>query len=280
MFWLLIALCVGASATAFACGERVPGSLGIGAVLLFVVAQTYFLSLADDPQAVVASAQQLPVAAFYLGWFVRPVYAVLLSILCIGSFGIAMAANPLFWPEGLFGVTVLVHALIGFVFCFGVGTYLWRRNARRATADPLTGAYNRSGFTERLDSLIRRFRRSSVPFCLVAIDFDDFKGHNDSFGHASGDAVLVDTVELLNSRTRMRDVIGRLGGDEFALLFPDTREGEVDTVLSRLRNISPHAWSWGVAQMQPGDTADTLFSRADAGLYEQKLLRREAVHDG
>ena len=88
-------------------------------------------------------------------------------------------------------------------------------------ADPLTGALNRRGFTERFEAEISdHVRHGSRPLGLIVVDLDDFKTVNDTRGHAAGDDLLRAVAATLDADLRPSDVLGRLGGDEFAVLLP------------------------------------------------------------
>ncbi|MFC8273840.1 GGDEF domain-containing protein [Streptomyces sp. NPDC057271] len=80
--------------------------------------------------------------------------------------------------------------------------------------DPLTGAQRRAAFERRAQRLLARHQKDSL-LCLV--DLDNFKGLNDTHGHAAGDAALAATGERLARWAGPHGVVGRLGGDEFAV---------------------------------------------------------------
>lgn len=83
--------------------------------------------------------------------------------------------------------------------------------------DALTGAYNRRYFEEKI-------RKSTVSAGVAMIDLDDFKLYNDSFGHDTGDVVLITFVNIIKNCTRKTDMLIRYGGDEFLLIMPGIKE--------------------------------------------------------
>ena len=85
--------------------------------------------------------------------------------------------------------------------------------------DPLTGLANRRRFLERLDELTARRERSAESAAVAYFDVDGFKKINDGFGHAVGDAVLVEVARRLAMAVRDSDLVARIGGDEFATLL-------------------------------------------------------------
>jgi diguanylate cyclase (GGDEF)-like protein/PAS domain S-box-containing protein len=88
-----------------------------------------------------------------------------------------------------------------------------------ADHDPLTGLLNRRRFDEELRKTILRLRRHGGRAALLLVDLDRFKLVNDTYGHKTGDDVLVAAAEALRRRLRQTDAVGRLGGDEFAAIL-------------------------------------------------------------
>lgn len=158
---------------------------------------------------------------------------------------------------------------------------------RLSAVDPLTGCLNRRSFDERSAQEIGRAERYERPLSLIFCDVDHFKSINDRYGHSVGDQVLRAASEALLEGLRSElDSLYRIGGEEFVILLPET--GELDAVITaeRLRQslllLTPAIGepdlritaSFGVAQWQPGETADALVARADALLYKAKQLGR------
>ena len=91
-----------------------------------------------------------------------------------------------------------------------------------SVTDKLTGLRNRRA----LEPVLTRMAETRADFALMHLDLDHFKGVNDTFGHAAGDAVLQAVACRLTSGTRDRDTLIRIGGDEFLLVLPEQSRTE------------------------------------------------------
>lgn len=152
-----------------------------------------------------------------------------------------------------------------------------------AQRDPLTGITNRLGF----ESLLRAALEADVEGVGVAfVDLDDFKPVNDRFGHAAGDAALVEIARRLDELLRGGDLAARLGGDEFGLLVRRTTPADLEIIADRVaaalaepivvagRRLRVGA-SIGLASApRDGTTLDALLSAADGRMYAAKRARR------
>lgn len=145
--------------------------------------------------------------------------------------------------------------------------------ADEAQTDPLTGLANRRAW----DAALARAFASSSSVTLAAIDFDNFKEFNDSYGHLAGDRLLRATTAAWREQLRAGDLLARLGGEEFGLLICDVSPDMAFDVVERLRVRVPEGRtaSAGIAERAPGESAESLFGRADAALYEAKALGRD-----
>jgi diguanylate cyclase (GGDEF)-like protein len=154
---------------------------------------------------------------------------------------------------------------------------------RQAITDDLTGLVNRRRFVEALEAEVERARRFGSPLTIVLADLDNFKDVNDAFGHHGGDVVLRAFADLMRSHVRDVDVSGRIGGEEFAILLPETARDDAVLVAERMRrslNAVPLAVSdaqsllvaasFGVAELEPGQSGDELLRAADSALYRAK----------
>lgn len=159
--------------------------------------------------------------------------------------------------------------------------------------DRMTNLKNKRHFEESFDNLITAAKASGKPFCLAVSDIDHFKKFNDTFGHAAGDHVLIETASLLNLATRpgSRDRAFRYGGEEFVMLLPDTRIEEAAAVMEEYRKAIEAASfvfngdtmrvkvSIGLCEFPTGGPdKKSVFERADTALYASKEGGRNQVN--
>ena len=155
------------------------------------------------------------------------------------------------------------------------------------TAAKLTQLYNRLKLDEALVNETNRARRYKHDFSVVILDIDHFKTINDTYGHQSGDAALIQVAEILKQCARETDIVGRWGGEEFLIILPETPAAKAYAFAEKLRHlISSCALptvghltaSIGVAHFNPEtDTPTNLLERADKALYEAKHSGRNKV---
>ena len=151
---------------------------------------------------------------------------------------------------------------------------------KQAETDALTGLYNQRYFHETLRREVTRAQRYDRNLAIVVFDLDNFKAINDEVGHLVGDRVLAQAADRLREAVRSVDVACRIGGDEFAVILPESAAQNADQLYRRVHNslrgtsLGPEGQrlrlSAGIAELQHGDTAASLFERADAALYSAK----------
>lgn len=154
-----------------------------------------------------------------------------------------------------------------------------------ATIDNLTGLMNRAKAEESLKREIYVARRYSTPLSVLFIDIDFFKRINDTYGHATGDEVLMEIANTLQNLIRESDRLYRWGGEEFLISCPKTDIDEAKALAQRINsrvgavchsNICVTV-SIGVAQLFGQESYRELISRADKALYKAKRLGRNRV---
>jgi diguanylate cyclase (GGDEF)-like protein/PAS domain S-box-containing protein len=167
--------------------------------------------------------------------------------------------------------------------------------SRLAFYDPLTGLANRALFLDRLRHASAASKRSGERLAIAFVDLDHFKTINDSLGHATGDAALMEIARRIKSRMRDADTVARLGGDEFTVLMSGIATGDdAERVAAKLlecfrepvtvsgREIFITA-SIGVALSTTEDQEDVgaLLGRADTAMYRAKHGGRDTycLHD-
>lgn len=161
---------------------------------------------------------------------------------------------------------------------------------KSATTDYLTGIPNRRYFFEVGERYLELAHRKQQPLTLLIIDIDHFKLVNDSYGHETGDALLVCFTETVAARLRKSDVFGRIGGEEFAVLLSDTALDEAQSIAVELQEgvrakvcrCCGHdlelTISIGVSDVRLDETDLTpIFRRADEALYRAKKEGRDRV---
>jgi two-component system cell cycle response regulator len=175
-----------------------------------------------------------------------------------------------------------------------------RTGLKAAVSDPLTGLHNRRYAMPHLARVAEHSAATGRSFAVMVADLDHFKQINDVYGHASGDAVLVEVARRMRENLRGVDLVARIGGEEFLIVMPATPLTEARVAASRLcRKIGGQPFripgsqdpitvtvSIGVTigglrkppQQKPEVDANGLLDAADKALYEAKMLGRNQVN--
>lgn len=163
--------------------------------------------------------------------------------------------------------------------------------------DALTGVQNRRYFEHRCQIEISQARRHKHPLACMFLDIDKFKRINDTYGHQTGDEVLMSVAHFIQSQLREGDTMARYGGEEFVVLLPQTDMYHACQIAERIRgcvaegNIyapSGHSInltiSIGLSMLPTEDPAaenrqlaDRMVAAADRALYQAKHGGRNRV---
>jgi diguanylate cyclase (GGDEF)-like protein len=193
-------------------------------------------------------------------------------------------------------IVILLCAIVAFVltsfFSRGVinpVSSMVGRLSKKAQTDQLTGLLNKKSFEELVTgALDTDTADTELRFALILMDVDNFKGINDSLGHAIGDEVLAGVGKLLRESFRECDLAGRIGGDEFCVLmklpanmddiYPELISNKCTALGAAFREIyrdlngeSRVSASIGISiYNQHGSTFQELYEAADKALYMSK----------
>ena len=154
------------------------------------------------------------------------------------------------------------------------------RYDRELYMDALTGAYNRRYYEDQL-------KQTEMVAGVAMIDLDDFKLHNDTYGHNAGDLVLETVVNVIRNSIRKTDVLVRFGGDEFRLVMPDILEASFQKKLKQIQNEIHEAEVPGYSQLQVSvsiggvlsthGTIEDAIHKADQCMYQAKTSKNMVV---
>lgn len=190
-----------------------------------------------------------------------------------------------------FSLVLILHSIILAVLIVAMSRErLEREQMLKAQTDLLTGALNRHAFEAYGERLMSRHETAGKPFCLLLVDLDQLKSLNDRFGHAGGDAILVQFAATARENIRPGDLLFRLGGDEFCCLLPETNMAQACEIGERVRiriaaatmdlaNVKVKVTaSIGVSSAETfGYALDVLLHEADMAVYDAKRQGRNKV---
>ena len=174
------------------------------------------------------------------------------------------------------------------------------RQEELASTDPLTELPNRESYRYRIESMIIQWQgtladgqvepdSADPTLCLAVVDVDHFKRINDNWGHLAGDKVLKIVAREMRTALKDSDFLARYGGEEFVVILPETRpadaEGRLNKLRSAIESIPFHfkeeriavTVSCGVVAIKAGESAESVFGRADKMLYQAKQEGRNLV---
>lgn len=154
--------------------------------------------------------------------------------------------------------------------------------------DELTGVGNRARLFQALAMEVSRVQRTNLPLSACMAGMDGLGRINEQHGQAGGDAVLARFGFLLRLLTRPTDISTRTGDDRFVVLMPHTNLAQATMVAERIRKAlssdlvapldKPATASFGIAEFQPGDSAEAFLARAEAAALEAKAAGRNKVN--
>jgi len=316
--WATLALAAAVGVLAFFCGQPPALALLAGGIPAAMACAAWKSSLPRRVRASIAAAALMvtavaavqvtgtaeahflffilvPVVALYEDW--APMAAAIGTVLIQHAALVVLAhqelaayADPWQAPasQGLVHIGLFLAACITSVMHWSIHEraraeerVLLDRLAVLAQRDPLTGLANRALLQQRLHDA----SATDEPILVLALDIDGFKPVNDSYGHAAGDALLVQIARKLESCIRKGDTAARTGGDEFTLILPRSGQERGAAVARRILDSIAEPMdvegtvlrvtaSIGIAVGSSRTAPDTLLAQADAAMYAAKLSGR------
>ncbi len=156
-----------------------------------------------------------------------------------------------------------------------------------ASTDYLTGIMNRRMFNQISEHYFQTAQEDHLSLTLLILDLDHFKKINDTYGHQTGDQLLISFVQTVKNLLRRSDIFSRIGGEEFAILLSQIDKKDAYLLAEKIRqaveNITvPYEGenvyvrtSIGIAQNKAEDSSfSDIFSRSDMALYKAKQAGR------
>ncbi len=195
----------------------------------------------------------------------------------------------IFWRRIAIAATSLLLAVAA------IGALLLSRRSktlkRAAETDALTGALSRSAILASAQTRCSQAAMYSQSVAVCVLDVDHFKHFNDAHGHATGDKILAQCVELMKKNVREGDAVGRIGGDEFLIVMDHVDEAQASATARRIieavRKVTfdvegeslRASLSAGIAAFRPNaqDSAKLLVQRADTALLRAKQTGKNKV---
>jgi diguanylate cyclase (GGDEF)-like protein len=224
---------------------------------------------------------------FLAGWVPMTIGSMTRALQTAGLLDIDSRATHLY----ALGVLLQAAALVLGLAERMMRTRRERDQAQQAAAhDALTGVLNRRALDARLHAACAEAVRGGAKPALLFLDIDHFKSVNDNYGHAGGDACLVETARRIQSQLADGDSLGRWGGEEFVVLLPSAGLETARKISEAIRHgvsarpVLFHGHeiavtiSIGISAFDPAtDDAASLTARADAALYRAKERGRNRV---
>ncbi|MFW1857335.1 GGDEF domain-containing protein [Acinetobacter defluvii] len=193
-----------------------------------------------------------------------------------------------FWVYSM--IYFIIPVLFAGLLFFELLLYQWRYREslfeKISQIDPLTELYNRRFFNEKINEL----KEQQTSYIIIILDLDHFKTINDSYGHHTGDAALIQIAKTLSRTVRKTDIVARYGGEEFILLLSHItihqaleiaekcRKTIADEPLKLNNEQSIHITaSFGVGMSTTDSNLDKALRFADQALYHAKQSGRNQV---
>jgi diguanylate cyclase (GGDEF)-like protein len=285
-------------------GQYVTAALDAGIVLIVLCTVVFVYWRKSVKQAAIVAGVLYTTGAvlapyvnspFYIFWLYPAVLAnffLLHPVLALAINLVALAAVvpvALQTPDPILTSGMMGSLLFSISMSFGFSRLTEKQRMTLKTAasqDALTGVGNRRQMDVEIARSMDSSERHGSPMSLIILDLDKFKDINERYGRRLGDQLLKSVANLLTTQTRTTDRVFRYGGEEFVLLTEHTPADKAALIAENLRKLiairikspdEPLTASFGCAQLEPGESAEHWFGRADRALYRAKNEGRNRV---
>ncbi|KXF78992.1 hypothetical protein ATN84_04395 [Paramesorhizobium deserti] len=261
-------------------------NFGMGAIFLALAGRARFLRYGTVTDRILFWL----VVALALHFFLR-------TLLTVGSVAaiynlpstalLSNFAASSFWNWSKISVAILGAAVgLGLLTVSGADIIMGLRSER--DNDPLTGALNRRGLDGEMLRLLAR--SSQAPVSVIVCDLDYFKSINDTYGHAVGDAVLVNFADVLRKSVRSTDLVARIGGEEFVIVLGGMTVENAYLFAERIRKAVQNrhfdqvdsdqiiTCTFGITRYRKNEDLWAAVKRADEILYAAKKAGRNRTY--
>ena len=186
-----------------------------------------------------------------------------------------------------FGMVFVLVGLYRWVDAYRIANLMLKEGQDKyrelSITDGLSGLFNSTHFYQVLADEMKVARLQDRPLSILLMDIDNFKSHNDQFGHLEGDKVIAAFGQVLKRNLRDADQAFRYGGEEFMALLPKADAKVAQNVAERIRmafeaiNFEPiknhcvyKTVSIGVTELAESDSTYDLVRRVDQAMYKAK----------
>ena len=172
---------------------------------------------------------------------------------------------------------------------FGLSTQI-KTLKKESNLDPLTKVFNRRALSEHLETICKNSDSKLAQTQLIILDIDDFKKVNDTYGHVTGDKILIFISNILQKTLKKYKSIYRFGGEEFVIILENINYKEAKAITLKLLalireskliykgNTINVTISVGITSLLKNDTADSILARADKALYIAKNKGKDQMY--
>lgn len=227
--------------------------------------------------------------------------AIKAGVVCAVMYTVTCILANRFYDVGITYTTLVIRDLLFLMAAFAISRInfevkkydeMRKKEFRLARTDKLTGLANRHYFDQKLKEEVDYVRSTGTVLNVLMFDLDNFKGFNDTYGHVSGDKLLVLFSDIIRQSVRKSDIPVRYGGEEFLILIRELDIFIAKSVGDRIRRQLEKqriylgqqeekqkvTVSCGVAQFpMHSSNIKEVIERADQALYHAKSIGKNIV---